>query len=137
MLLAEVLIEKQNLEAKIQQLENYIYRVYGSSAEQTDKATNKFLELTDKYRSHLILINRVNNEVELTIGDSKVNLANAVLIIKTIKKKIDLLDNLIETADSETVMDTFNLIEQRDKLLEEYDLISNEVKALEWGTEVD
>ena len=137
MVLAEVLIEKENLANKIQQLQSYIYRMYSSSTDQTDKAVKKFLELTDKYRSHLILINRVNNEVEVTIGDSNVSLANAILIVKTIKKKIDLLEDLIETADNETVMDVFNLMEQRDKLLEEYNLISNEVKVLEWSTEVD
>jgi len=137
MVLAEVLIEKLNLEKKIQQLERFLYRMSNVSAEQTDKAVKKMLELLDKHRSHLILLNKVNNETEVTIGDSTVSLANAVLIIKTMEKKIELLDDLIDNCAENSVLDIFNLMEQRDKLLEECTLISNNVSFLEWSTEVD
>jgi hypothetical protein len=137
MVLAEVLIEKFNLEKRIKQLERFLYRMSNVSAEQTDKAVKKLLELLDKHRSHLILLNRINNETEVTIGDSAVSLANAVLIIKTMEKKIELLDDLIDNCNENSVLDIFNLMEQRDKLLEECTLISNNVTALEWSTEVD
>lgn len=137
MVLAEVLIEKFNLEKRIQQLERFLYRMSNVSAEQTDKAVRKLLELLDKHRSHLILLNRINNETEVTIGDSKVSLANAILIIKTMEKKIELLDDLIDNCAENSVLDIFNLMEQRDKLLEECTLISNNVTALEWSVEVD
>ena len=135
MVLAEVLIEMKNLRLKISQLEDYLHRTAGQDVALADKATIKLLDLLDKHRSHLILLNKLNNNIEVTIGDSTVSLANAILITKTMKRKIELLNSLIETEDS--VLDIFSLIEQRDKLLEEYMAISNGLIALEWRTKID
>ena len=135
MVLAEVLIEMNSLKQKISQLEEYLHRTAGQDATLADKATTKLLELLDKHRSHLILINKVNNSIDVSIGGSKVSLANAILITQTMKRKIDLLNSLIES--DYCVLDVFSLIEQRDLLLEEYATISNGLKAIEWGTKVD
>ena len=137
MVLAEIIIEKNNLEKKIKQLETYLFKVVDISAEQTNVATEKLLGLIDKHRSHLIMINKINNSIEVTIGGSKVNLASAVLIADTMKQKVDLVDRLIDKCDEDAILDIFNLIEQRDKLLEEYTLISNTLKSIEWSTKVD
>jgi len=135
MVLAEVLIEMKNFGLKISQLEDYLHRTAGQDVALADRATIKLLDLLDKHRSHLILLNKLNNNIEVTIGDSTVSLANAILITKTMKRKIELLNSLIETEDS--VLDIFSLIEQRDKLLEEYTAISNGLIALEWRTKID
>ncbi len=137
MVLAEVLIEKNNLEQKICQLNAYVFKISKVSAEETNKAIKKLIELVDKHRSHLILINKINNSIEVTIGSSKVNLANAILITKTINNKIDLLNGLIVDCDGHNTLNIFDLIEQRDKLLEEYTTISNGLSAVEWSTKVD
>lgn len=137
MVLAEILIEKNNLENKIKQLEAYLDKVAAASAEQTNTATKRLLELIDRHRSHLIMINKINNSIEVTIGGSKINLASAVLIADTMKRKIELVDRLIDKCDGDAVLDFFDLIEQRDKLLEEYTLISNSLKAVAWSTKVD
>ena len=92
MLLAEVLIEKCNLEQKINQLNDYVFKMSKISRDETDKATKQLIELVDKHRSHLILLNEVNNKVDVVIGDTTVSLANAVLITKTMNHKIDLLN---------------------------------------------
>lgn len=134
MVLAEVLIEMQNLRQKISQLEDYLHRTASQDASLADKATEKLLDLLDKHRSHLILINKINNSIEVNIGGSKVSLANAILITKTMKRKIDLLNSLIER---ESVLDVFSLMEQRDQLLEEYTTISSGLKAVEWSAKVD
>ncbi len=135
MVLAEVLIEMKNLDKKIKQLEDYLYRVVDQDAKLADKVTIKLLDLLDKYRSHLILINNINNNTEVSIGGSKVSLANAIIITKTMERKIELIDSLIENYRS--ILDVFSLIEQRDGLMEEYTMISNELKSIEWGTNVD
>jgi len=135
MVLAEVLIEKLNLKQKINQLEDYLYRIVDSDVTLADTATTKLLGLLDKYRSHLILINKINNDTEVSIGGSKVSLANAIIIVKTTKCKVDLLNSLIET--EEGVLEVFSLMEQRDALLEEYTTISNGLQAIEWSTNVD
>ena len=137
MVLAEVLIEKNILDEKIKEMRRYLFRMVSVSAEEADKATKRLIELIDKHRSHLILINKVNNSIEVTIGDSKISLANALLISQTMDRKIDLLNELINDCDEDTVLNIFSLIDQRDKLLDEYILISNQLEAIEWGTEVD
>ena len=137
MVLAEVLIEKNNLEKKICQLNEYVFKISKISADETNKAIKRLIELVDKHRSHLILINRINNSIEIIIGNSKVSLVDAVLIAKTINHKIDLLNGLIVGCDGSNTLNIFDLIEQRDKLLEEYTTISNGLKAIEWSTKVD
>jgi hypothetical protein len=135
MVLAEVLIEMRNLGLKIRQLKEYLHRTANHDAKLADEATIKLLDLLDKHRSHLILINKVNNNIEVVIGDSKVSLANAILITKTMERKIELLDSLIENEGS--VLDIFSLMEQRDILMEEYTTISNGLKSIEWSTKID
>jgi len=137
MVLAEILIEKHNLEKRMEQLGRYMHKMAYVSAEQTDKATKKLLDLMDKHRSHLIMINKVNNSTEIAIGDSKVSLANAILIAKTMERKVELLDGLIDNCDGDSVLNIFSLTEQRDKLMEECTLISNSIESLEWSVEVD
>ena len=51
------------------------------------------------------------------------------------KRKIDLLDSLIDSED--VVLDVFSLMDQRDQLLDEYNTISNGLEAVEWSTNVD
>lgn len=135
MVLAEVLIEKDNIKSKMRQLYDYLNRIATVNSESANQATTKLLDLIDKYRSHLILINKINNDTEVSIGDSKVSLANAILIIDTMEWKINLLNDLIDVEDS--TLDVFSLMDQRDKLLSEYTAISNGLKAVEWSTEVD
>jgi hypothetical protein len=137
MVLAEVLIEKCNLELKICQLNDYVFKTAKVSRDETDKAVKQLVELVDKHRSHLILLNKINNEIEVIIGDTKVSLANAILITKTINHKIDLLNGLIAGCDGDDILDFFSLVDQRDKLLDEYTTISNGLKSIEWSTEID
>jgi len=135
MVLAEVIVEMRSLKQKIQQLEKYLCTAATQNGELADKATSKLLDLLDKHRSHLILINKANNTVTVTIGDSSVSLANALLIADTLMRKIELLDSLIE--NEHCVLDIFSLIDQRDKLLIEYTTISNSLKVKEWSTKID
>ena len=135
MVLAEVLIEMRNLEARITQLEDFLHHAATRDAKLADRANTKLLDLLDKHRSHLILVNKINNETDVSIGDSTVSLANAILITKTMRRKIELLNSLIESED--VLLDVLSLMEQRDKLLEEYDTISNDLRALEWRTQID
>ena len=125
----------QNLEQKINQLEDYLHRIADSNAKLADTATTKLLGLLDKHRSHLILVNKINNNTEISIGGSKVSLANAIIISKTMKRKVDLLNSLIEREHG--ILDVFSLMEQRDEVLDEYITISNGLWALEWSTKVD
>jgi len=135
MVLAEIIIEAQNIKQKIEQLESYLDKITVDNADKIDLATKRLIDLFDKYRSHLILINTINNDVKMVVGDSKLSIANTLLIAETMKRKIDLLNNLIDT--KEDFLDVFKLMDQRDKLLVECTAITNKVKYIEWVTEVD
>lgn len=135
MVLAEILIETRSLKKRIDQLMVYINSVSSRDSDITDRAIKKLLSLLDKHRSHLILLNRVNNEVTVSVGDSQLSLANAIIILETVGRKIAVLDALIET--KEVVLDIVDVMEQRDKLLEEYTAISKEIQYQEWRVEID
>jgi len=134
MVLAEVIIESRNIKQKIKQLESYLDKITEDS-DKVDLTTKKLIDLFDKYRSHLILINTINNDVKMVVGDSEISLANTLLIIKTMKRKIDLLDRLIKTKYN--FLDVFSLMEQRDKISIEYTTILNKLKYTGWVTNVD
>ena len=135
MVLAEIIIETQNIKQKIGQLKSYLDKITVDNADKIDLATKRLIDLFDKYRSHLILINTMNNDVKMVVGDSELSIANTLLIVETMKRKIDLLNNLIDT--KENFLDVFKLIDKRDKLLVEYTAITNKLKYTEWVTNVD
>jgi hypothetical protein len=135
MYLGEVLQEKENLLFKIQQLEQLFFKVSKTDSDKANELIKKLFDLLDKYRSHLILINKINNKEEIVIGDSKINLANAVLLRDTLERKIEILNRLILEESAYT--DVTSLIENRDKFQVEYKMISNELKSFEWRMKID
>jgi hypothetical protein len=135
MLLAEIKVEADNLEKMILEIEEYLLKLALTDLEKADIATKKLLNLIDKHRSHLIMINKADNIIEIQIGDSKASLANVRIICDALKRKINFLDRLIRLERS--ALDTFSLIEQRDKFLSEFTLILNSIKKAEWSTKID
>jgi hypothetical protein len=71
----------------------------------------------------------------MVVGDSELSIANTFLIVRTMKKKIDLLNNLIDT--KEDFLDIFELMDKRDILLVEYTTLTNKLKYVEWVTNID
>lgn len=135
MVLAEIIIELREIQRRIKQLGRYLSEMSTRDSQAADQATSKLLELLDKERSHLILLNNVNNKVTVTLGESEVSLANAITIAETIAKKVEILDGLIDTPDCS--LDVFDLIERRDKIMKEYLHLSNGIASVEWSTTVD
>jgi hypothetical protein len=135
MLLAEIKVEADNLEKMILEIEEYLLKLASTDLEKADTATKKLLNLIDKHRSHLIMINKADNVIEIQIGDSKASLANVRIICNALKRKINFLDRLIRLERS--ALDIFSLMEQRDKFLSEFTLILNSIKKAEWSTKID
>jgi len=135
MLLAEIKVEAENLEKMILEIEEYLLKLALTDLEKADIATKKLLSLIDKHRSHLIMINKADNVIEIRIGDSIASLANVRIICDALKRKINFLDRLIRLERS--ALDTFSLIEQRDKFLSEFTLILNSIRKAEWSTKID
>ena len=67
MLLAEIKVEADNLEKMILEIEEYLLKLALTDLEKADIATKKLLNLIDKHRSHLIMINKADNIIEIQI----------------------------------------------------------------------
>ena len=101
-----------------------------------DTFVSDMLSLLDKRRSHLIYINKINNKIRLKIGSSDIDLATALIILKTIKAKIKIVDDLLLSRGCDE-LDVPNLLDQKDKLVKEYNALSSNIKQLEWSVDID
>jgi len=135
MFLSEVLIEMETLKSKIFQLEKYLKQAIIDNINLYEETITKLFELIDKYRSHLILINKVNNQVNINIGGSSVSLANAILILDALKHKIEIMDSLID--DCKDFEYGTKLIDERNVLSSDFNVIFGQIKSIEWKTTID
>jgi len=111
------------------------FKVAKLDSEKANELIKKLFDLIDRYRSHLILLNKINNEREIVIGESKVTLANAVIFRKTLETKLAILNQLISEDTSYT--DFKSLIENRDRFYTEYKTLKSELQAFEWRLKID
>lgn len=135
MYIGEVVNEKNNLKFVINQTIELFFKVAKVDSDKANEIIKKLFDLIDKYRSHLILLNKVNNEKEVSIGGSAITLANAVIFKDILELKIDILNRLISADSSYT--DFKSLIENRDKFYSEYKTLNTELKLFEWRSEID
>ncbi|RLI63725.1 MAG: hypothetical protein DRO67_05300 [Candidatus Asgardarchaeum californiense] len=132
MYLREKLDEKKLIKIKIKELENNI--LYGDS-QSKDSIVKVLLSYIDDLQNINLILNKVNQQTELLIGKTKITIATAVEIRKAIKTKIDVITRLIEENDSK--LDIIILIEQRDKLMDEYNSINNSIRMMDWSVKLD
>jgi len=133
MLIAEILFRKSYLKIQIDELKDYIIK--------TDKLGNinevlgKLYELEDQEQKYKMLLINANRQAEVKIGNSKVPVETALELKHNTSNKIDVLTDLIN-ANKES-LDIFNLMAQRNKLVEEYIMILNAIKTSDWSTDLD
>lgn len=118
---------------EIDELKNYML----SSDEQinVNEVLNKLFELEDKHQKYNILIERANNEIELVVGTTKTTLTNAIKLRSAVDHKIDGLTMLIKS--NKATLNIFNLIDQRQKFIEEYIILDNAISNSDWSINVD
>jgi 5-methylcytosine-specific restriction endonuclease McrBC regulatory subunit McrC len=133
MLLGELILRRKCIKMEINELKNNIF----SSEEKTDvnALLNRLFELEDQFQKHNILTEHANNEIKVTVGNSKTTLTNAIKLRNATDRKADTLTKLIESNNKS--LDIINLIEQRQKLIEEYILLNNAISSTDWSTNVD
>lgn len=133
MLLGELLLRRKCIKMEIDELKNYML----SSEEQinVNEVLNKLFELEDKYQKYNILIERANNEIELVVGTTKTTLTNAIKLRSAVDRKIDGLTMLIKS--NKATLNIFNLIDQRQKFIEEYIILDNAISNSDWSINVD
>lgn len=133
MLLGELLLRRKCIKMEIDELKNYML----SSDEQinVNEVLNKLFELEDKHQKYNILIERANNEIELVVGTTKTTLTNAIKLRSAVDRKIDGLTMLIKS--NKATLNIFNLIDQRQKFIEEYIILDNAISNSDWSINVD
>lgn len=133
MLLGELLLRRKCIKMEIDELKNYML----SSDEQinVNEVLNKLFELEDKHQKYNILIERANNEIELVVGTTKTTLTNAIKLRSAVDHKIDDLTMLIKS--NKATLNIFNLIDQRQKFIEEYIILDNAISGSDWSINVD
>lgn len=133
MIIAEILFRKSYLKMQIDELKDYLVK--------TDKLGNindvlgKLYELEDQEQKYKMLLTSANRQTEVKIGNSKVPVETAIELKRNTSNKIDVLTDLIN-ANKES-LDIFNLMAQRNKLVEEYIMILNAIKTSDWSTDLD
>ena len=138
MLIQEILSRKIYLEKKLNDIDNYINKL--STLEVQDKGSlyNKALELKfdllSKIRSHKVLLNDESRKTLIDIGGKSISVYEAVKIRDTLYKQLITLDDIITNGDF-TSVDIFKLLDHRDSIFEEYELLNNAIKTSDATTE--
>lgn len=133
MLLGELLLRRKCIKMEIDELKNHML----SSEEPTNlnDILNRLFVLEDKFQRHNILIERANNEIEVSVGDTATTLTNAIKLRMAADRKADALTRLIK--GDKPSLNITNLIEQRQKFIEEYILLDNAINSSDWSVNVD
>ncbi len=133
MLLGELLLRRKCAQWEINELKNDLYKTEEHT--NVNDTLSKLFELEDKFQRYTILIERANTNTEVELGSQTTSLANAIKLRNAVDSKINTLTELIKS--NKKSLNILNLIEQRQKLIEEFILIDNVVNSGDWSTNVD
>lgn len=134
MFLREKLDMKLELEEKIEELESILNRHLLSDVDSIDKMVKKLLNYIDDLQNLKLTINSANIQTNINIGESKISISTAVEVRKSVKKKINLLNTLIEVQNN---LDIFELMNQRDSFMKEFNSIDRLIRLTDWSVKLD
>ena len=117
--LYEVLSHKKVLDKKIKELRRLL------SVEQDEDLTAELLAALELKQGKSISIHLSNKNTIIDIGETKLDIATAVIIRDTIKEKINYITELINNIECR--LNKIELIRQRDRYFEEYILIDTRI----------
>jgi ethanolamine utilization protein EutQ (cupin superfamily) len=140
MLIGEIVRRKNDIKREIVELEFYMEKISNipnvkESAAIYTNVLSKVFELLDKQQNYLILLERSNLKQEIKVGKSTISVSDAIKLRDTTDKKIIFITNLINNNDAS--LNVINLMESRDKLMEEFILLNNAIEKSDWSTEID
>jgi hypothetical protein len=137
MYLAELLLRKDFLKSKINKLKVILTKSFRNDMNQSELSYLRSLldNYYNEYQRYLMKLERVNTQVEVTIGKSKLSLSDAIKIRDTLENKIEDITEMI-SAGAEYV-DLNSFFEQKDQLFEEYMVLVRTIDLADWGTEID
>ena len=132
------LIEKQNnIKSRIIELRNYLYKLANNTNNSVDiygEAIGAVFELLDDYQYCVVVIENSNSTNKISLGSNEITINNAIKIRNTLKNKIDCLEDVINGSDFS--INTIDLMNQKNKLLDEYSVLNNAVSESDWRTEI-
>lgn len=139
MLVGEILRRKNETKIKIEELGFYIEKISNINIKESapiyTNVLGKVFDLLDKYQNYIILLERSNSKCEIKVGTSDVKVSDAVKLRDTTNKKMGFITNLINSNDAS--LNVPDLMDNRDKLMEEFILINNSINKSDWSTKVD
>ena len=133
MYLREKLDEKELIRNKIIELQHSL--LVGFDITENDKVVKVLLEYIDILQNINLIINKVNQQAMLNVGENKISIFTAIEIRKAIKAKIDVITSLI--ADNNKGLDILVLIDQRDALIVEHNGIDSVIRITDWSVLID
>lgn len=133
MLISEILIRKDYVKLQITELRRHL--TGNNQTTDVNKTLTKLYALEDEEQKYRMLLDKVNRQLEVEIGTSKVFVSTAMELARNTYNKIEVITELI--AANKDSLDIFNLLEQRAKLMEEWVMIYKAIKINDWGHSID
>lgn len=122
MTVREILLRRKILCNKLKEVDKVIKTLKDMSSENKDtlytKLINYKFDLLSKIRSHTILLDKLNNDTNIKINGTELSVYEALHLLKTFSHKIATFSSII--IDDSKSLNMFDLIDKKDKLLEEY-----------------
>lgn len=130
MYLREKVDELKKLKSEMKELENFVI----NGSDQQDALVKELLKIIDSIQNTELIINKVNDQAKISIGDSEISLSSAVTIRRGISKKLNLISSIIS---NNTDLDILKLIQQRNDLFDEYKKIDVAIRLTDWSVTID
>jgi hypothetical protein len=138
MYLGELLLRKKDSEYEILELTRFLGRsVFHNSLDQDDMVKiRKVLEkCIDDNQTFSMKLDRVNNKVQVKIGETSISISDAVKIRKSLDYKINVITELIESDKGS--IEVVGFMQQRRKLYEDRMILNSAIAMLDWSTVID
>ena len=137
MYLAEALVLRDTLEAKIKELRIILVclaRDEKGKKKEIDNAVSRLYDFVEQYQKQNILINKVYNEVEIKIGESEVSMVNAMILLDSMNTKMEILTELVDVLKNNNTsgFDLFEMLDNRDKIEKDYNVIDAQIDGSKW-----
>lgn len=133
MYLREKLDERKLIKTKIKELKHCLLSELDIVEE--NETVEALLSYVDLLQNINLVINKVNQQTIISIGDTEISTTVAVEIRKAIKTKINVITQLINNTGKK--LNILILMKQRDILIEEYNSINNTIRLTDWRIKLD
>ena len=127
--LRDLIYKKEFISIKISDVKNMLKIV------PTDDTASKLVVLLDELQQVILNIHSANSQCFLTVGNNKIDLNSAVVIRDNLKRKIDIMTELINSNNDYTI-DKLILMDQRDKFMDDYALLDMNIINTDINTRI-